>query len=223
MYDDNVNHRIDGLVYSDGSICHLYHAQNNNTRLIHKMDIHLIGKFKNGGQSQNRLARIRDENRDSYVSKVVENIIKIFYDKNENKSNIVNLVLFGPSRFKNDIMNYKKNTLSKYFDYIHLLTTSDIDLKLAIKYTNSLIDPTEQITIDKIQKLIDLADDKLTFGNDIHVMMAEHMICKIIISENILDDFTDNLDYDQDIMVLRSDGAQDWIIRYGGVIGLKWY
>lgn len=227
MYDDSLEHRIDGIVYVDGSICQIFFAQDGRAKLIHKIDIRLISQFKNGGQSSNRLERIVDENREMFVEKVVNKTIKTFYDKDHNSTNISNLVIFGPSRFKNDVVNHKKNILSKYFKSVHTLTSSGAELGQVLEYLDTIIDPEEIKTIDELQEYIDLTDERLVFGDDIHTLILEYTVGRLIIAEYTYEKFMEklgvSLDYGLEITILRSDRAHDWIEVYGGAIGIKWY
>ena len=88
MYDD---HTTDGIVYTDGKTCIYYTLRNNDLKKISTSSIHLQGQFKNGGQSANRLARIRDHTRDQYIGKLAEKSVELFYDKTNNISKITTI------------------------------------------------------------------------------------------------------------------------------------
>jgi peptide subunit release factor 1 (eRF1) len=226
MYDDALEHRIDGAIYVDGSSCIMYRVQDNRVSICEKIDIRLISQFKNGGQSANRLERIVDENRATYVGKVVDVAIKTFYDKQENTQLIANLVVFGPSRFKDDVVSYRKGKLAKYFKSIDTITTSDENqIDEVIDHLNNQVDPIELEVMSEIQELIELADSRLEFGQDtIKRLTRECMLGRIVISERVYDEFIDDdLNYEPDIIILRSANSQDWIEIYGGCIGLRWY
>jgi peptide subunit release factor 1 (eRF1) len=225
MYDDTLSHRVDGAVYVDGSTCIQYLIQDGRLYEVDRFDIRLISQFKNGGQSSNRLERIVDENRNVFVQKVVESCLHNFYDKDTNCSKISNLVLYGPSRFKEDVATYNKPCLSQYFKYIELITVSDSSHTDKIfEYLEEIIDPIEEHIWMNITEMIELADPKLEFGEDIQVQLANCMLEKVIIDEELYnDEFVSQLNYEPEIIVIRSSKYRTCIQNYGGIIGIKWY
>jgi peptide subunit release factor 1 (eRF1) len=224
MYDDALEHRVDGAVYVDGSECVQYLVQDGYFKQLDRFDIRLISQFKNGGQSANRLERIVDENRNVFVQKVVSTCIQNFYDKQENRPIIVNLILYGPSRFKDDVISYKKSKLSKYFKNIELFTTPDSNpTDEIIGYLDQIIDPVEEKNVLEIQEQIQLADSRLEFGDGILSQLEECMLERIILIEEMYEDITSNLRYEPEIVIVHSDKYRSWLQTYGGMIGVRWY
>lgn len=221
MYDEQLEHRIDGAVYVDGAVCMMYVIQDQRATLEYKSDIRLIGQFKNGGQSSNRLQRIREENRQSFITNLVAKTIDLFYDFDNNNSRIANLVLYGPSRFKDDMIAYKKGRLGHHFN-ITIMTASENDLNPVIDKLNTLDNPDEIIARDEMQSLIDVANPKLVFGDDIKPALEQCSLAKLLISEH-QDISKYEVDYGIEIIVLRSVAAIDWISQYGHAIGVLWF
>ena len=226
MYDDTLEHRVDGTIYVDGSKCVISSVQDDRMNVVETFGIRLISQFKNGGQSANRLERIVDENRNTFVQKVVDTAIGTFYDKKENTSLISNLIIYGPSRFKDDVLTYKKGKLGKYFKTIELITSADEnDIEEVFTYLNQIIDPIEVETVSEIQELIDLADSKLEFGNTLINELRGCMIAKLVVDEEMYDEILNQieLNYEPEIIIIRSDKYCAWIQNFGGAIGLRWY
>lgn len=224
MYDDTLEQRVDGAVYVDGSECVQYLVQNGYFKQIDRFDIRLISQFKNGGQSANRLERLVDENRNVFVQKVVSSCIANFYDKQENHSLVSNLILYGPSRFKDDVLTYKKSKLSKYFKSITLFTTPDSHpTDEIIEYLEQVIDPVEERVMIELQEQIDMADSKLEFGQDIPTLLESCMLERIILVEEMYDEIVSDLKYEPEIVLIRSDKYRPRLQMYGGVIGIRWY
>jgi peptide subunit release factor 1 (eRF1) len=226
MYDTSLEHRVDGVIYADGSECIISLAQDDRMREIERFDIRLISQFKNGGQSANRLERIVDENRNTFIRKVVEHAVRQFYDKKENVSKISNLVIYGPSRFKDDLYAYKKGMLSKYFKTIELIAVSDSkQIDEVFEYLNQVIDPIENSIVSELQEMIDMADSRLEFGQSIPTQLKACMLEKLIIVEENYGELIENAEigYDPDIIIIRSDKYRSWLQTYGGMIGVRWY
>lgn len=210
-YDKN------GIVYTDGKICIYYELVNRDLRKIYSSDIHLQNQFSNGGQSQNRLARNRDINRDHYISELAEKTVNLYYDKNINKSKISNIVFCGPAEFKIELSKHK--LIIQYFENIHLINMADIDYNLLIETVNNFDDPKEKNIISSLNDMIRNADDKLTFGDDIIDSLKLCEIETIYIHEDCktLDNLT--FEYNPTIIILKS----HMILDYGGIIGVKFY
>ena len=226
MYDDTLEHRVDGALYVDGSESVYNLVQDNRMKEVLRFDIRLISQFKNGGQSSNRLERLVDENRNIFVEKVVDNAIKLFFDKDQNISKISNLVIYGPSRFKNDVFSSKKCKLSKYFKNITLITTANcLDLDEVFAYLNQVIDPNEEKTVLELQTMISMADTKLEFGNDVIKQLRSCMLEKLVVTETIYNAIIQEseITYDLDIIIIRSDKYLQWIENFGGKIGVRWF
>lgn len=226
MYDDTLEHRIDGAVYVDGSECIMYRVQDDRMREVEKFDIRLISQFKNGGQSSNRLERLVDENRNVFVQRVVDSCIRIFYDKIDNSSLIANLVIYGPSRFKDDVFAYKKGKLSKYFgsNSIELITTANSNqIENVQAYLSQVIDPLEEIIISEFQEMIELGDSRLEFGDDIPIQSEACMLERIIVLEEKYDEVSADLKYEPDIVIIRSAKYHSWLQSFGSAIGVRWY
>ena len=226
MYDNSLAHRVDGAVYVDGSKCVMSFIQDNRMKVVDQIDIRLISQFKNGGQSANRLERIVDENRSSFVKKVVEMCIDTFYDKKESSSKISNLIIYGPSRFKNDVDNHDKPKLSKYFESITLFTTQDAyQIDDILEHLSEMVDPKENTEIIKIRELIALADGKIVFGDEIMPNLKACMLEKLVITVDQYAEIIDGTDlpYSPEIIIVRGSLNSTFLEMYGGIIGVKWY
>jgi peptide subunit release factor 1 (eRF1) len=224
MYDDTLEHRVDGAVYVDGSECVQYLVQDGYFKQCDRFDIRLISQFKNGGQSANRLERLVDENRNVFVQKVVSACIQNFYDKQENRPIVSNLIIYGPSRFKDDVFSYKKSKLSKYFKSIELFTTPDSHpTDEMIGYLEQIIDPVEERVVIELQEQIDTADSRLEFGDSIRSELEGCMLERLLITEDLYEDIVSDLRYEPEIIIIRSDKYRSWLQTYGGMIGVRWY
>jgi hypothetical protein len=196
-----------------------YHYELKNKDLIKlsSSTIYLQNQFKNGGQSANRLSRLRDINRDHYITSLSEKTVQIFYDKENNKSKVKHLIFCGPAQFKIEISENK--LISSFFNNIHIINMADLDYDLLISTVDNFDDPGEKTIVDRIRQLIDMADEKLTFGNDIIQdlnacllrTLYVHKDCKVI----------DNLKISYDVEIIKI--SSHMINQYGGIIGIKFY
>lgn len=243
MYDDRLEHRVDGIVYVDGNLCHMYFVRDNVATICEKFDIRLISQFKTGGQSANRLSRIVDENRNIFIGKVVDVCIDKFYDKGQSIPKISNLVIYGPSKFKEDVAKDKKiekhfnlnpniSEINKAICRTHILTVGKNDIDTVMAFLQTLSDPSEQRKHEEVMRLVELGGDRLEFGleNNIHLLHSSNLE-KIYVSEDIRDELRD-FDYEStktktktktEIVYFRSVVSKEWISMYGDVIGVRWF
>ena len=207
---------INGVVYSDGKECVYYEHKNDTLRKIASHTIYLQNQFRKGGQSTNRLARIRDIQREQYIKNLAERAIEYYYDKKENKSKIVNILFCGPAEFKTEISQQKE--LNTYFKNIHVITMDNLNTKMINDVINGLIDPKEKKYIDEIKEMIMLADDRLLFGDEIIQGIKECIVKKVYIhiDSKLLENIIPT--YDMQIIKIKTNDIKDY-----GAIGVKFY
>lgn len=217
MYD---NHATNGVIYTDGKSCVYYTLKNGDLSKVSTSSIFLQGQFKNGGQSANRLARIRDNNREFFITQLAEKTVTLFYDRDENRPKVDNIVFCGPAQFKVELSSHR--LIKKFFDFIYTLNISDMsnnNYKQIQTFISNLDNHEEKKSIGKIKQLIALADDKLIFGDEIIPLLKSCQIETIYIHKSCIDQLYTNLDYEPTIVTVSS----DMILEYGGMIGVKWY
>lgn len=218
MYMD---HKTYGVIYTNGKTCLYYELCNNRLKKINTSNINLIGKFKNGGQSQNRLRHIRENNREFNITRLAEKVVNIYYDKPINKSKVCDIIFCGPARFKIELSNHR--LIKKFFDNNNIHTfncDTHIELSKLNNYIDMINDPIERKHIDDIKNIIANEDDKLVFGNDIQNYLSSNMLSILYIHDTLIDKYDmNNVSHKTKIIILNS----DFIMFYNGSIGIKWY
>jgi len=225
MYTED--HDINGIIYTDGETCTWYSLENKYLKKQSVSNIHLQNQFKNGGQSSNRLARNRTIQREAYITKLAEQTVTEYYDKQLNKPKIMNIVFCGPAEFKIELSKHK--LISSYFDSntIHVLTMNDINLPMIHNLVESLDDASEIDTINHIRSLISNADDRLVFGMD---EIQEMLECRMIGVLYVYHELNLNINININININNDYGCQIVRIKsrmimndYDGIIGVKFY
>jgi hypothetical protein len=217
MYKD---HNVDGAVYTDGKICCYYMVKNGDCRRIATKTIHLQNQFKNGGQSQNRLARNRDIQREQYITGLAEKAVDVFYDKTNNCSKVLNLIFCGPAQFKIEMSEHK--LIRSFFNktYLHIINMAEFDQKKLIQYIDQLADPNEAKHLADIQHMIAMADERLAFGDEIDQLIKLCQLKKLYINKDHPYLSTlDQIGYDIEVVLIQSNS----IDCYGGMIGCRFY
>jgi hypothetical protein len=96
----------------------------------------------------------------------------------------------------------------------------ELNYNLIIDTISKLDDISEIDIIDQIKYMIEFADDKLVFGDDIFEMINMKMLKVLYIHYNIhIEKLNLTKDYSFEIVKIKSDMITD----YGGMIGIKFY
>jgi peptide subunit release factor 1 (eRF1) len=214
MYKD---HNIDAVIYTDGNECGWYELKDKDMRKIANKTIHLQNQFKNGGQSSNRLARNRDIQRHQYIQMLAEKTVELFYNKTDNCEKISNILFCGSAEFKRELSEHK--LITSFFTNIHVITMAQLDYDLIQETLGMIGDPMEKEHVDTITHMIDIADDKLVFGDEMTPMIDECMIETIYVHKDL--EYADMINPQYKINIIKI--GLDMINQYGGMIGVKFY
>jgi peptide chain release factor subunit 1 len=179
--------------------------------IVYKHNTDLATNSARGGQSANRLARIRNEKRDMYVDLIVDAIVKhlshtsqVIISGSAELPKEVETTLRSDTRWHVKILgNVKINGHKNCID-------ETLEASQELVYANEI--SVEKIHIDKLQELIRTNPDLLVFGNEIH--RAEEMGLVRMIYTNDPDQWTGTIVHLKYTSFLES---------YGGHIGVLYY
>jgi peptide chain release factor subunit 1 len=105
--------RTFGFIIIDGETSSFHTLTGNSKQTLFKLDVSLPKKHGRGGQSKNRFARIRDEKRGWYTSKVAALATKYFINPVVSLPNVVGLVIAGSAQLKDDTIPKLDSRLAK--------------------------------------------------------------------------------------------------------------
>lgn len=220
MYDNHDNH---GILYTDGEKCVWFKLQNNIFTKLKDYKFKLQNQFKCGGYSANRLARNRDIQRNHYITEISEMTIDIF-----NKINPKSMIFCGPGNFKIEIMtsqiiqSHYENTKT----FIKSLTICDNEFgkmcDMIRDMINTIDNDNQNTEFEKIQNMINMADDRLVFGeDDIMNGLNSQIISTLYLHTDYVFD-NDKLMIDhKKLAIVRISNIS--ILDYGGIIGVKYF
>jgi peptide subunit release factor 1 (eRF1) len=178
MYQKDLDKSKYLTVYSDGKKLNLYEIDSmNNMKKVISNEIRLIGKFKNGGQSANRLQNIRNNNRLTFVNKCVNEINKYLIE------NIIDGILFcGLSSFKIEIQQKIK------FNNISILSLDRIEdnYEKIIESIDELRMNIDENNIIEELKYYGLSD-KLVYGKEVKIFIINKMLSDVYVHHTIYD------------------------------------
>lgn len=224
-----------GMVLISGTISQCLNIQKRGTNVninkLNEVSIELQKRQKKGGQSAQRIGRIRDEKEKAYIDKVVDTIINAYFKNNHTECIIKGLVLGGPSLLKKRVREHPK--YMRYLDKltIRVVDTAEIRESTALEvYQNCIKDfaSTEDLAvieeIEEIKDMITQANDKLAFGEDeIIALLYDNMLEKVIINENLPEEqknMINELIGNTQLIEVSNDHLKQVGID---IIGIKWY
>jgi peptide subunit release factor 1 (eRF1) len=217
MYKD---HDLNGVIFTDGNVCTWFEHKNHSIKKIGSSTIHLQNQFKNGGQSTNRLARLRDIQREQYISSLSEKSVALFYDKENSKQKVKNIIFCGPAEFKTEMSEHK--IIRRFFENIHIVTMgSDLNIQLLNETIDNIEDPREKANVAEIKRLISQADSRLVFGEDIQYMIESCQIKTLYIHKDSEYLSSNNIEIGYEIEIIKI--SSPIINEYDGIIGVKFY
>lgn len=165
-----------GVILVSGSIAQFYFINKTGSNLEHvllkSIDIELQKRQRKGGQSAQRIGRIRDEKESRYINYVAELAIKFFMKDNNTSYICKNIIIGGSSNIKHKVITTP--LFQQYFNS-RILGIVDMEIKdnsifelIAnnIDLINNLNNDDNEKHIQDINLLIGQASDKLVFGYD---------------------------------------------------------
>ena len=181
-----------GVIIVSGS-CSLYYNMyktgNHIERVLIKQNkIQLQKRQKKGGQSAQRIGRIRDEKENGYIKSVAEKSIELFARDDQCKG----IIVAGPAEIKYKLV---ENELFQDFfkeKIFEIITTSEINETTILSIPFPKYESEEcKRSVQSIIELIRNADDKLCFGNDIYHELTncsiEYLCIDYSIDKKIID------------------------------------
>jgi len=104
LYEQLEEKNTYGFIVVDGNGVTLHSLNGNSRKNLFRLEVSLPKKHGRGGQSKNRFARIREEKRGWYTSKVCEIALYHFIDPSTTLPNVSGIILAGSAQLKEDVL-----------------------------------------------------------------------------------------------------------------------
>jgi peptide chain release factor subunit 1 len=165
-YDKN------GIAMINGEDFKLCIIEGTNCKILCDSTIHRQKKQKKGGQSAPRIQRLREEQINAYVKKVVEAINRVYYNHDENRLIIKCLVITGIGDIKKSVYTHE-SLLDDVKNKVHLMNCENDNIHECIKKTEHIFmsekDKGEMILLESFYENINLNTGLGVFGiNEVH-------------------------------------------------------
>jgi len=163
-----IDSRRYGFIIIDGSMASFHVLDGYSKSMIFKYDkVELPKKHGRGGQSKNRFARIREEKRDWYTSKIEEFAVMHFIDSNTCVPNIDALIIAGCADLKHDLGSKLDSRLkSLVISYVDVQYSGDSGFNEAIRKSEDVLSTVEFM---KEKKIISMFFESIAKGNELNV------------------------------------------------------
>lgn len=170
MYNDETKF---GIVVVTGEETKCYQLIKSGSHLsynlITKKTGHLQKRQKKGGQSAQRIGRIRQEIEDAYVKEITQKIVECFVE--DGVATIPGIILAGPAHLKRSVAEDPQ--FQQYFNLLKVVPTDKVDDATIYKISEQCYDvicseeqKEDLQLVNRIEEMVALADDKLIFGYD---------------------------------------------------------
>jgi len=103
LYEQLEEKNTYGFIVIDGNGVSIHTLNGNSRKTLFRLEVSLPKKHGRGGQSSTRFARIREEKRGWYTSKVCEIVINQFIDPITTLPNVSGIVLAGSAQLKEEV------------------------------------------------------------------------------------------------------------------------
>jgi len=113
LYEQLEEKNTFGFIVVDGNGVSLHSLNGNSRKNLFRLEVSLPKKHGRGGQSSTRFARIREEKRGWYTSKVGEIALKYFIDPATTLPNVSGLIMAGSAQLKEDVLSKLDQRLSR--------------------------------------------------------------------------------------------------------------
>jgi len=113
LYEQLEEKNTFGFIVIDGSGVTMHTLNGNARKSLFRLEVSLPKKHGRGGQSKNRFARIREEKRGWYTSKVSEIAVHQFIDPITTLPNVSGIILAGSAQLKEDVLLKLDQRLSR--------------------------------------------------------------------------------------------------------------
>lgn len=220
-----------GILLLSGDESKLYNVTGSSHKLLCIITCHAPGKQGHGGQSQQRLDRIRIETINEYHKRVLEKVKLYYIDNITSLPNIKGLILAGPSQTKHKIAEHDM------FDYrlkkiiLKIITTAECKNGTIYEVISQIDDILNAESIE-VKNAINKFLDAIKFDTGLAVYgqtevknaLQNNLLNYLIISKNDVKndekEFEKKCETSNCKLIVTASASID---SYGGIVGILWY
>ena len=222
------------LVSGERSICYkvIKCGAHTEIKVIADTSVNLQKRQRKGGQSAQRIGRIRQEKEDSYVKKVSNMVVESYMKNNKTEYSIEGIVFAGPSLLKNKVRTHSLTI--QYLDsrVLKIVDTPEIQdstvWEVYEKCLEEFATAEDKETVELIGTIKDMminGIDKLTFGQKEMIIGLENcMLETLLISSDSNEELKKQINklnsYDCNVIEVEPLKMHSLGVD---MVGIKWY
>nr|QBK89294.1 MAG: peptide chain release factor 1 [Mimivirus LCMiAC02] len=224
------------LISGNKSICYkiTLSGANVDISIIKNTSVKLQKRQKKGGQSAQRIGRIRQEKENVYVNKVVDMVVSSYMNYEKTKCNIKGIIIAGPASLKykvvdhNKVQKYLGNKILKVINISEIKKSSGLEIYK--KYSEMFIDAIDKETITVIEEVKNLilnfnsnSSNTVIYGYEnlmYNIKQLKYILVYSTIDNNIKQIIKKNKSKKCKIYEIKPKYQHMVIID---IIGIKWY
>lgn len=207
-----------GIILINGQNTVFYtYQQGRGHEQIMKYSVRLPRNHDQGGQSQNRIERLRQEKILEYLKSVNDRALKLYWDTDGCQANIQGLFIIGTGlkkeQFLNDVLDYRLKELHK-----ETIVSDHVD-DAAVEHHINGLDMHEQRSLWRVfEDLVTKNSDRLCFGLQETMDLLENAMLQTIYVDAGTEEFLVKCSDVGCKLVIVGDLCRDY-----GICGVKWF
>lgn len=160
-------------------------------KLVSKLKVDLQKRQKKGGQSAQRIGRIRDEKENKYIKGISEMVIDSFLKNNHTIYDCTSIIVAGPGELKKKVI--ETPLIEQYFKNNILDVISTQELTDTTILSIPFLEYNQEKDLEFIKDLINNADDKLVFGKKIIKNIETNQLEYIFLDKNLDNEYINSI------------------------------
>lgn len=212
LYESNAPKN--GLILITGDQTSFYMIQGDYITLLKRFNVDLPKRHDRGGQSQNRLARLRTEAIHNYITKINEYIIKFYISPEKCMPIIEHLILAGPGDKKREVqerLDYKLVPLVK------MITCQEHD-DIKIIVNNVLFELKNNKPLEEWEQ--HLMAGRAVYGHkEIEQALKDGLLEKLLIVKEKITPLIKELCLKKGVKLIPLEEGN----QFGQVLGITWF
>jgi peptide chain release factor subunit 1 len=216
LYQD---HYAMGMMLVRGDCTEFYRVNGDEYELVKRLRARIPGRTRRGGQSQNRIQRLRNEAEGRYVGSVAEEAIACFWDEDDKDCNILGLVLMGPGNKKNLVHQALDQRIKKLVRNVVTIEGSERIQDLMTHMDD--VEEEESPWVDRFFEDLELSKGKAVYGPaEIKRCLNEALLEVLLVKKGQGKKWKERC---KNVGCTIVESSNNRLSNYGDVVGMAWF
>lgn len=207
------------VIHVDGQDTTFYNLNGNALTRIGRYSVQLPRDHDQGGQSQNRIQRLRREKIQAYLKRIGELAVKHYIDRAGALVSVKGLIIVGVAQKKDQLLEYLDPRLRSVL--IDVLTDTGVSVRRLLEVIAGETGKEARERFREMEEVLAIEPDRLVFGEtECMELLGEGQLSRLYVDSDGVEHVERQCgDVGCELMVI-SGGLLD---KYGGLVGMRWY